>query len=128
MATATLPDLGQFVGSCEFYRHPLGGMLFTDGVHYLAEEAGAFWLIDVVASFQTTRKLRADSFQLWRLERHAKNPEGAIVTARHDTDSPVVARQVIEYTDFPLDEPFEWYAIDNGQPGIGVTMMLKSEY
>lgn len=45
-------SLEQFVGSTKLYKHWLG-IKYTDGVKYLANEAGAYWLIDAIASHQT---------------------------------------------------------------------------
>ena len=123
--TKQLPDdLDKFIGSTQFFRHPFG-VIFTEGFHYLANECGAFWVIDVVASYQNSPKLRHEGFQLWRIERDPQNTDGCIVTCRSDTDEPNLVRQLIEYTDFPLNEPFEFYAVSNGDVPV---VMLKSEY
>lgn len=127
MSTQTLPDLTGFTGSERYYRHGLNRrLLWTEGMQYLAEQCGAFWLIDVVASHQRNRKLRADYFQLWRIE--AGEDGGAVITARHDSDRPAVVEQEIPFTDFPLTEPFEFYAIDQGDDERHVITLLKSEY
>ena len=48
----SLNDLAQFTGDIERYRHPLNHqVIYTPGVHYLAEQAGAYWLIDAIASY-----------------------------------------------------------------------------
>jgi hypothetical protein len=121
--TKQLPaNLCQFSGSTQFYRHPFG-VIFTEGIHYLAEECGAFWLIDVVASYQS--QLCSEAFQLWRIERDARNESGCVVTCRSDTNEPDLVKQRIPYTDFPLDQPFEFYAVCNGDQPV---VMLKSEY
>ena len=49
IATELQDSLRQFTGSENVYRH-LTGLRYTDGVKFLARNAGAFWLIDVVAS------------------------------------------------------------------------------
>ena len=41
--------LAQFTGSTHFYRHGLvREVLYTEGVEYVAETAGAYWLLDGV--------------------------------------------------------------------------------
>nr|WP_199290060.1 DUF6876 family protein [Phormidium sp. FACHB-77] len=45
----TESDLYQFTRTSQWYPHPLG-LLYTDGVFYLAERGGAFWLLDAIAS------------------------------------------------------------------------------
>jgi hypothetical protein len=94
-------ELAQFTGAQEWFRHPLfRGYLYTEGVQYLAEKAQAYWLIDVVFSHQTTPRVRREPFQVWRLMR-TRQGRGAVVTAE-DGNGKIIARQVIEYTDFPL--------------------------
>lgn len=86
-------------GTNQWYRHPLMGMLYTDGVKLIAEECGAYWLIDAIASYQS--KLQGEDFQLWILERNAV---GDWILACY-TDSPEtgkrLVRQQIRYSDFP---------------------------
>ncbi|HLT01438.1 MAG TPA: hypothetical protein VK001_04635 [Geminicoccaceae bacterium] len=130
--------LQRFTGSETFYTHFTGRLIYTEGVHYLAEHAGAYWLIDAIASWQTEPKVRAAPFQVWRLtvtqdrsavlevaedhdERghpvHARN--AAERAAGHWTRGPL-ARQAIPWTDFPLDTIDLWVCR-------GV-LMLPSEY
>jgi len=121
----TQSDLNQFIGTAHYYGHPLfPTLVFTDGIKFLAEKAGAFWLIDIVGSYQP--KLKREPFQLWRLE---KADEGAVVTCRQDTNEPDLVRQEIPYTDFPFDDlgdSFEWYVCQNDETTF--VMLLKSEY
>ena len=45
--------LAQFTGSQNFYRHGLvGEVLYTEGVEYVAETAGAYWQLDEIALAQ----------------------------------------------------------------------------
>jgi hypothetical protein len=100
MRTLTAGDLTQFTGSDTWYEHPTG-LLYTEGVNYVAEHGGAYWLIDAIASYQPQlrRNPELNEFQLWELE---VEDSGAVLTCRPDSDQPVVVRQKIEYTDFPL--------------------------
>jgi len=108
-------DLSGFHGTENWYKNTFG-LLYTDGIAYLAEQAGAHWLIDIVDSYQP--KFGNVPFQLWKIE--LTQGGGCVVTMREDTDEPPLVEQVIEYTDFPLGE-FEFYCCDN-------VMLLKSEY
>lgn len=112
-------DLAQYTGTVNYYRHPLG-LLYTDGVKGLAEAAGAFWLIDLVASHQPKARryesLRA--FQLWRLT--VSDDATATAACHADSNEPPAICQQIPFTDFPVGL-FECYVI-NG------VMLLKSEY
>jgi hypothetical protein len=98
-------DLRQFTGTENYYRHWIGNIVFTDGVRYLAEKAGAMWLIDAIASYQNNRKvcsnLMLQEFQLWILK---VNNGKAVLTCQVDTGTKPVVTQRIEYTDFPLAE------------------------
>jgi hypothetical protein len=102
--------LPHFTGSENFYRHPLSGLIYTDGIQYLAENAGngAYWLIDAIGSYQRDQKVRGNprlmEFQLWELKLNGKG--GAVLTCREDSGkgNPPKITQEIEYTDFPLDE------------------------
>lgn len=129
-------DLAQFCGTMEYHATTLRGQRFvcTDGMLHLAETAGAYWLLDIVASYQGHRLDRAcDGFQLWqirKLAKHCKND--AEVTCWRDTptsDTKPAVRQLIPYTDFPFDElgdSFQFYAC--GSSADRVVVMLKSEY
>ena len=108
-------DLEQFIGTTNWYKHTFG-ILFTDGIKYLADNAGAYWLIDAVASYQPEHKDKP--FQIWNLKVNDDN--SAVLTMKEDSNKPIVVKQEIPYTNFPLKE-FECYFIDN-------TMLLKSEY
>lgn len=118
--------LAHCTGSQSQFQHGLFRWFkYTDGVQTLAELAGAYWLIDLAASHQLNRKVRAQQFQLWTLRKlpdSAKNK--AVAECRWDSNQKPIARQLIEYTDFPFDElgdSFEFYVVDG-------VMLLKSEY
>lgn len=116
----TANDLAQFTGSETFYRHPLArSVVFTEGVHYLAEKAGAFWLLDIVVSWQLEPKVRAEEFQVWKLTLDEKG-DGALVVCE-DGNGNEVARQKIEFTDFPMQEGVTLWFVNN-------TILLPSEY
>jgi hypothetical protein len=49
-------DFDQFTGPECFYRHPIVRALFyTEGVQFLAEKGGEYWLIDGIAFSQRLR-------------------------------------------------------------------------
>lgn len=135
-------NLAHFTGSCEQYLHWTRRLLHTEGVQYLAEQAGAYWLIDAIASYQTGKARRrlneiCGHLQVWVLKvDHSDKPKGtmqspmAVLTASRDRgrDGEVIdraIRQAVPFTDFPLDE-IVLYAADNGNGT--VTLMLRSEY
>ena len=94
-------SLQNFVGTVEYHPH-WSGMRYTDGVHFLAENAKAYWLLDVIASWQTKalRDPALREFQLWEL--FVKQDRTATVVCSRDSDD-VAFRQEITYTDFALE-------------------------
>jgi hypothetical protein len=111
-------NLGQFIGTENYYLHWSKVIRWTDGIQYLCEEAGAFWLMDVVASHFLYEEVRNAPFQLWRIEVKADN--SAVITMKEDTGKSNLVYQELPFTDFLLKE-FEFYCTD----GI---CLLKSEY
>ena len=120
-------ELAGFIGTEIWYRHSfIPGVTYTEGVHYLAERAGAYWLIDKIATLQLTPKIRAEAHQSWKLIREGHS--AARLTC-DDGDGNVVHREKIDFTDFPLEE-ITLYAIQ-GATGDGTrsrVIMLTSEY
>ena len=53
MTKNPLTELQQFTGTEQWFRHGLNRkVLYTDGVQYVAEQAGAYWLVDEIALAQ----------------------------------------------------------------------------
>jgi hypothetical protein len=115
----TKGDLAGFIGSETIYRHPLFQKLYTEGVQFVAERGGAYWLLDVIFSHQTDPKAKAEDFQVWTVK---KTPAGGctVIMTNGGTDEAII-RQDIEYTDFPLDD-FQLYFEGNE------TLLLPSEH
>ena len=115
-------DLTQFCGSSEFFQHWTKRLIYTEGVRYMAEHGGAYWLINAVASCQPDKRItsRPDlvDFQPWELA--VAEDKTATLTMRGDLDQPAVITQEIPFTDFPLEQ-IKFY-VCNG------TLMLPSEY
>lgn len=110
-------QLSQFIGTEQWYRHGVNkNVLYTDGIKYVAEVAGAYWLIDEIALAQWHPALKAQEFQVWRL--FVANGAARLV-ADDGNDVEIVSRE-IEFTDFPLPEIKFYFA--------GGVLMLPSEY
>jgi hypothetical protein len=62
--------LAQFTGSTHFYRHGLvREVLYTEGVEYVAETAGGYWLLDEIAWAQRyVIPVKAEDLQVWELK------------------------------------------------------------
>ena len=95
----TPSDLAQFTGTSTWYRHALArSVLYTDGVRFIAERAGAYWLIDEIALAQgCDPALNGEEFQTWTLIVDAK----AAVLRCDDGNGKVLLEKRISYTDFP---------------------------
>ena len=94
-----LRNLPQFTGT-EGYTKYLGGLLLTDGVAYLAQNAGCFWLLDIIWSVQHKANIRNEEFQSWKCT--AK--DGKAVVECTDGNKKVLYTQKVDFTDIPLDE------------------------
>lgn len=123
-------DLQQFYGTTNFYKHPIWrGIVYTDGVDYVAKEAGAYWLIDMIAGSLMSPEYKQAAAKDVRLQQMifykltTEDSKGNL-SAYADSDEPNWFSHDLEYTDFPLDEIDIW-ACWNGQ---GFTLMLKTEY
>lgn len=130
-AAVLLAELHQFRGDLQRYRHPLNRrLLYTPGVQYLAESAGAYWLIDAVASWLGTPQYQAaaaadcrvDDLHFWKLTVRANS--SATLTARVDSDVPPFLVQEIEFTDFCMESIDLWCGFD----GQHYTLYLPSEH
>ena len=96
---------------------PINGYpVATDGVIAIAKEAGCFWLLDAIGSYQTDKRLDK-GFQVWKLNVNTKTGEWIL---RGANDTKTIIAQTGEFTDFPSEMPILW--VCNG------VIMLPSEY
>lgn len=113
-------DLRQFTGTEHWYRHSMvRQVLFTDGVKYVADEGGAYWLVDAIAFAQVgdNKAVAAEAFQLWKL---MVRPDATGTLTCEDGNGNAVYTQELAFTDFPLDEITLYFTSD--------VIMLPSEY
>ncbi|PHJ81984.1 hypothetical protein VF14_18260 [Nostoc linckia z18] len=120
----TLEDLSHFSGSLQWFPHSFNPrFLYTEGVLYLGERGQAFWLIDLIFSWQPEiSRQKVQVFQMWLIEVNLE-AKTAVITAT-DGNNNQIARQEIEHTDFPL-EKLKLYVQFDGEHS---TLMLPSEY
>jgi hypothetical protein len=112
-------NLHRFTGTDGYYKH-LCNTLLTDGARYLADEAGAYWLMDMISSYVHTITGRFAIVILTKTEN-----DKALFTLQDDVPANTVyAMQGIEFTDFPLDE-IKLYVVREGKNWI---VMLPGEY
>jgi len=115
--TLTQESLGQFSGTEVWYRHPLfSKFTYTEGVKYVADTGGAYWLIDLIFSTQYEPRVKAEHFQHWTLK--VQDSSGTVTAT--DGNGHEIYKQEIEFTDFPLPE-IQFYFTDN-------VLLLPGEY
>jgi hypothetical protein len=84
-------NLRQLTGTENRHRHGLvADIFYTDGAKFVAEERGAYWLLDSIAICQRFEK-------------------SATLTCGDGNDN-IIYTQHIEFTDFPLEEITLWFA------------------
>ena len=110
--------LSQFTGTENYYRLSRRSVI-TDGTKYLAEDVGAYWLLDAAASYLLELGT-SDWFVLLRL---VTDKRQAVLTLE-DGNGGIRASQQIPFTDFPLSE-LVLYAVWDGDHWV---LMLPSEY
>jgi hypothetical protein len=104
----TETTLRQFTGSENWYRHGINrNVSFTDGAKFVADEGGAYWLLDIIALCQFHGgRVAAEPFQVWNLR--VQSDQSAILVC-DDGNHNVLHLQRIPFTDFPLDEIELWF-------------------
>lgn len=118
-AKLTEADLRQFTGTEHWYRHGLNrNILYTDGARFVAEQGGAYWLLDEIAIAQlSSQAVAAEEFQVWKL---AVRRDRTATLSCEDGNDNVVYTQEIPFTDFPAPEITLWFQND--------TIYLPSEH
>ncbi len=112
-------ELQQFIGTEHYYRIR-ADFVGTDGVKYLAEQAGCFWLLDLYWS----HLLNIDHIDYPFTVLMMTVQDGAAIVGIEDGNGNALASQFIEYTDFPLVH-IRLYACWNEREWV---VMLTSEY
>ncbi len=111
--------LAQFTGTEKYHRiYPQ--VVLTDGTKYLADVAGCYWLMDLYASHLASMDPNIESFTCLKLNKRGVGAEIVV----EDGNTLALAKQQIEYTDFPL-ENFIFYAVWSSEFWV---LMLPSEY
>ena len=90
-------QLSQFSGTTQYTRL-MANVLLTDGAVYLAENAKAWWLMDVYASYLLHIDGDREPFTCLKLT----VSDNSAIAMIEDGNDKVIAIQHIDYTDFPL--------------------------
>ena len=97
-------NLRQFTGTEHYWRYsPLfPNVVLTDGAKYLADQAGAYWLMDVISSHMPKVK---DYFAIaWFYKIDSEWCFRLLSDLPIEDDTVEWAHQKIEFSDFPLNE------------------------
>jgi len=98
-------------------------VVITEGVEDLANRLGCYWLLDLIATWQTyDGKLRGEDFQVWRLGLNEQD-NGAVALCE-DGNGRELHRTEMEYTDFPF-HGLKLHCVKDERGGH--TIMLPSE-
>ncbi|RZM77792.1 DUF6876 family protein [Leptolyngbya iicbica] len=98
-------DLGHFRGTSQYYRYPVPWVpfLYTDGVQYVVSKGDAYWILDLIGSWQGEKEVKGDSMlqqiQFWTLT--VNEDRTAEMKCERDSGDVAVV-QKIKLTDFPL--------------------------
>lgn len=118
MTDNRLAELHQFKGTEQWFRHALNrAVLFTEGAKYVADQVGAYWLLDEIALAQgAVPAVKAEVFQVWTLDVQGSR---ALLACDDGNGKGVYAKR-IPFTDFPAPGITLWFT-DN-------VILLPSEY
>jgi len=114
-----LSTLKQFTG-CDQLKSLTHKVFLTEGSLYLAKAAECFWLFDVYSSHLDAVDSNKDWFTCLKLTKINQSLSVSI----EDGNGRVLAKQNIEYTDFPLSA-ITLYGCWTGEYWV---LMLTSEY
>ncbi len=112
----TQNELEMFTGTEKYFKHPLSGYVYTDGIQYLAEKGECYWLIDKILIL-TRHKPKLQEFGVWKL---TLNADKTATLVCEDGNKNKLYSEELTFTDFPLPEIIVWF--QNG------TLFLPNEY
>ncbi len=116
----TAHNLAGFTGTQQYFKHWTRMLVYTDGVQFIGEN-GAYWIIDLIASYQTADLIHRYPFQAWKIRR---TKEGGFIATGTDGNDKEIVKQEGEYTDLKCDLDFFLQA----DPTHRAVLMVTSEY
>lgn len=88
----------RYMGTSNWYRHTIArNLLYTDSVKDFAEKYGAYWVVNLVASYMPQLSLIDFTLLTFDVEDSKCN-----FTAREDIGRPPLIKQEIAYTDMEV--------------------------
>lgn len=97
-------ELAQFTGTEHYFKWSpvFPNFVLTDGARFLAEQAKAYWLMDLFASYAPDYQKKGFAAMTLTVDGN----EGLMVIT--DGNGNELAKQVVGHTDFPLDKIDLW--------------------
>lgn len=105
------------------YRHWSRRVIYTSGIKFLCDEAGAYWLVDAIASHLGNPKIAREEFQVWKLK--VESDRSARLWVTDGNSDRAILEQSLEFSDFP--EPYAEFFLCR-TPGEPDVLMLPCEY
>ena len=121
-----LNELKHFTGSEQFYKHGINRkLIYTEGVQYLAEKAGCYWLIDSVACLLLPLVLKKHKDHFYSIQLFVQ-PDGSAVVTIGDGNGNSYLDHKVRWTDFPIvGEAVKFFLCESEGH---YCLMLPSEY
>jgi hypothetical protein len=121
----SLPELYQFTGSEQFFKHGINSkLIYTEGVKYLAEKGECYWLIDEIAMVFLPYLLKKHKDWFYSVKLLVTEC-GAVITVDDGNDK-ILINHKIESTDFPIvGEPIKFFLCESEEY---YCLMLSREY
>lgn len=117
--TSLKTELAQFTGTEQYYFNPLyPDLRYTDGTKYLAEKAGAYWLLDIIGTEYFPKQAEGVWDTMVVIKMAVANDQMQITVT--DGDYNIYTERLIEFTDFPEGEWALWL--------VDGVLILPSEY
>lgn len=118
-STKLKTELEQFIGTEQYYYNPLYPVMrYTDGVKCLAEQAQAYWLLDIIGTEFHPKQVTGDYPSFLVIKLIVKDSKANIVLEDGDYN-PIIDKE-IDFTDFPEGTWVLWL--------IDGVLILPSEY
>lgn len=121
-AQEILDGLGAYYGTESYHRFnpAIPFVVMTDGAKYVADECGAYWLMTLIGAAQLKSEVGREPFQCWTLKKTGPTSAtlkatdgGADEDAEGNAIYKILVDEVLDYTDFPLDEITLW--VEDGE-------------
>lgn len=121
-----MSELGQFTGSGQVFKYWCSQkIVYTEGVQYLAKNAGCYWLLDEIALLILPRLLKYHKDVFYYIQLLVNDDCSAVITVE-DGNENVHFKHKIGWTDFPvIGEPVKFFLCCSGDH---YCLMLPSEY